>query len=132
MRKWLNWQFVVPRVVAVVVVLLGVQYVLGIAARSLAIRSGEALTGGKVEIAHGHVSLDAKRVVLSNLTLQGTGQFSKNTLAADRCELNFAAIPALRKQVVIESGRLSGLRFNGFDAEDADHAAPANKAATAG
>ena len=131
MSKWLNWQVVVPRVVAFVVVVLGVQYVLGIAARSLAVRSGEALTSGKVEVAHARVSLDAKRVVLSGLTLQGTGQFSKNTLAADRCELNFAAIPALRKQVVIESGRLSGLRFNGFDADCADHATPAKNATTA-
>ena len=45
MNRWLHWQFVVPRVLLVVVGLLAVQYVFGLAARSIAIRSGRAAFG---------------------------------------------------------------------------------------
>ncbi len=115
MKKWLCWQFVLPRAVAVVVTMLAAQYVLGIVARSIAIQSGEALTGGQIEVDHARVSLGAKKVVLSGIRVAASAKSSKSVLEADRCELTFSADRALHKQAVIESGRVSGLRFNGFD-----------------
>ncbi len=132
MKKWLCWQFVLPRAAAVVVTILAAQYVLGIVARSIAIQSGEALTGGQIEIDHARVSLGAKKVVLSGVRIAADAQQSKNVLEADRCELTFSADRALHKQAVIESGRVSGLRFNGFDMTASDATKPANDPAPAG
>ena len=49
MKKWLHWQFVVPRVLALVVAMLAAQYVLGLVARSIAIQASEAAVGAHVE-----------------------------------------------------------------------------------
>lgn len=114
MRRWLDWQFALPRVMALVVALLAVQYVLGIVARSVAIQAGEAAMGAGFKVGHARVSLVDRRVVFDGLRVANERQPSVNVLEADRCELKFAVAPALQKQVVVESGRISGLRFNGF------------------
>ena len=113
MRRWLEWQFVMPRVLALVVVLLAVQYVLGVVARSIAIQAGEATTGTCFKVGHARVSLVDRSVVFDGLRVVDESQPSENVLEADRCELKFATGPALHKQVVVERGRISGLRLNG-------------------
>ncbi len=67
MRRWLHWQFVVPRVLVVVVALLAAQFVLGIVARSVVIRSGNAIAGTGIEVGHARVSLVDRQVVFSDL-----------------------------------------------------------------
>jgi uncharacterized protein (TIGR03545 family) len=114
MRRWLDWHFVLPRVMALVVALLAIQYVLGVVARSVAIQACEAAMGASFKLGHARVSLVDRRVVFGGLRVVNERQPSENVLEADRCELKFAANPALHKQVVVEEGRISGLRFNGF------------------
>ena len=128
MRRWLHWQFVVPRVLTLVVAVLAVQYVLGIVARSIAIQAGEAASGVRVDVGHARVSLGDRRVVFAGLRVVNERKPSQNVLEADRIELKFAAVPALHKQAVVESGRISGLRFSGF----ADQAGDAKSAAKVG
>jgi uncharacterized protein (TIGR03545 family) len=134
MRRWLHWQILVPRALFAAVALLSVQYVLGIAARSIAVRSGEAVLGVPVEAEHARVSVFSRQVVLSELRLADPQEPWKSIVQADRCELNFAAVPLLHKEVVVESGRISGFRFgsaarcdvgssNKWFKEDADSAA---------
>lgn len=112
MRQLLHWQFVVPRLLLVVVVLLAAQFVLGIAARSIAIRSGESAVGARVEVGHARVSFVDGQVVFSDLRVAKRRRPSESCLEADQCELNFAPKPLLYKQAVVESGRVSGLRFS--------------------
>jgi uncharacterized protein (TIGR03545 family) len=118
MKRWLNSQFVVPRVLTLLVGLLGVHYVLGIMARSIAIQASEAAAGVHVDVGHARVSLVDRQVVFDGLRVVNTHQPSQNVLEADRCELKFAAAAALHKQAIVESGRVSGLRFDGFTATD--------------
>ena len=114
---------------ALVVALLAVQYVLGIVARSIAIQAGEAAAGARVEVGHARVSLVDRRVVFDGLRVVNERQPSENVLEADRCELKFAAAPALHKQAIVEGGRISGLRFNGFTGAASDAKSAANGAA---
>jgi uncharacterized protein (TIGR03545 family) len=114
MTRWLNWKFVVPRVLALVVALLAVQLVLGIVARSIATSAIETAAALRVDVGHARVSLLDRRVVFNALTLVNTQPSSENILEADRCELKFGAAAALHKQAIVESGRISGLQFNGF------------------
>lgn len=126
MRRWLDWRLVVPRVLALIVALLAAQYVLGIAARSIAIRTGEAAAGMRVAVGHARVSLVDRRVVFDGLRVVNERWPSENVLEADRCELKFAAGPALHKQAVVENGQISGLRFNGSAALAGDSKGAAN------
>jgi uncharacterized protein (TIGR03545 family) len=123
MRRWLHWQFVVPRVLAVVVALLAVQYVLGIAARSIAIKAGEAAAGVQIDVGHARVALVDRQVVFDGLRVVNTRASSESVLEADRCELSFSASAALHQQAIIEGGRISGLRLNGVDKNAANGAA---------
>src|SRR4051794_7821036 len=111
MRQWLHWRFVVPRLLAVAVAMLAAQYILGVVARSVAIQAGEAAIGRRVEVGHARVSLSGRQVVLDGLRVTD-GRGLQNLFEADRCELKFATGPALHKKAVVESGRISGLRFD--------------------
>jgi uncharacterized protein (TIGR03545 family) len=114
MRKWLHWQFVVPRFLALVVMMLAAQYVLGVVARSMAIQSSEAAAGARVEVGHARVSLVDRQIVLDGLRVVNERQPSESVLEADRCEFKYSVTSALHKRAVVESGRISGVRINGF------------------
>lgn len=103
MKRWLDWQFVVPRLLAVVVGLMAVQYLFGLVVRSAAIQAIADATQAPVGIGHARVLMSERTVVFEGLHV--------GTLQADRCELKFATRPALHKQVDIESGQISGIRF---------------------
>jgi uncharacterized protein (TIGR03545 family) len=111
MSRPLRWQIWVPRLLLVGVVLLAAQYVLGLAARSIAIRSGLAVVGADVAIKSSRVSLLNRQVVLNDLHIANRRKPSENVLEADRCELEIAPQPLLQKQTVVNRGRLSGLRI---------------------
>jgi hypothetical protein len=55
MKRWLHWQFVVPRLLAVVVGLMAVQYVLGLVVRSAAIHAIADSTQAPVHVGHARV-----------------------------------------------------------------------------
>jgi uncharacterized protein (TIGR03545 family) len=115
MRRWLHWQFVVPRVLLVVVILLAAQYVLGLVVRSMAIRAVGRAVGAHVAIGHARVSLADRQIVLSDVQFTNRHHHADGMLQADRCELNFDLGPLAHKRLVVESGRISGLRFNTSD-----------------
>jgi uncharacterized protein (TIGR03545 family) len=132
MRRWLNWQFVVPRLLALAVAILTAQYVLGVVARSVAIHAVKAAVGARVAVGHARVSVVDRQVMLDDLRIVNGRRPTECVLEADRCELKFAAGPALHKRAVIESGRVTGLRFNGFtgaagDSKSALNATTANE-----
>jgi uncharacterized protein (TIGR03545 family) len=110
--RTLRWQIWLPRLLLVVVLLLAAQYGLGLATRSIAIRCGAAATGGTVEVAHARVSFVDRRVVLRDVRVANPAEHLKNLIEADRCEFDIAAAPLSHKQLVVETGLISGLRFN--------------------
>jgi uncharacterized protein (TIGR03545 family) len=123
MRRWLHWQFVVPRVLALIVAVLALQFVLGIVARSIAINAGEAAAGVRVEVGHARISLVDRQVVFDGLRVVNTRASSESVLEADRCELNLSASAALHHQAIVEGGRISGLRLNNMEKNAANGAA---------
>src|SRR5262245_37328233 len=111
MRRRVRWQVVVPRVLLALVLVLTFQYVLGIVARNIFMRSGESIIGVPVEAARARVSMLTRQIVLSDVRLADPQQQCKNIFQANRCELSFAATPLLHGEAVVEHGRLSGVRF---------------------
>jgi uncharacterized protein (TIGR03545 family) len=128
MKKWLHWQFVLPRALALVVAVLAAQYVLGTVARSIAIQAAEAAVGAHTSVGHARVSLLSRSVVFDGLRIVSGQKSSTNVLEADQCELTFSANSALHRQAVVESGHISGLRFNGFTDAAGGSKIVANKA----
>jgi uncharacterized protein (TIGR03545 family) len=111
MNRLLHWQYSVPRVLGVIVLLMAVQYIFGLAARSVAVHSAEATFGTRLDLEHARVSLVDQQVVFSGLHLANPCRPNENIFEAESCELKLATEPLLHKRVVIESGRISGLRF---------------------
>jgi uncharacterized protein (TIGR03545 family) len=110
-RRWLHWQFVLPRVLLVVVALLATQYVLGIVVRSMAVRSAERALGARVEIGHARVSLADRQLVFNDVRITNGHHHFGGILQADRCVLNIDVAPLAHKRLVVESGQVGGLRF---------------------
>ncbi len=115
MRRWLEWQFVVPRVLLLFVTVLAAQYVLGLVVRSMTIRAVGRAVGARVAIGHARVSLANRQIVLNDVQITNRHRHADGVLQADRCELNFDMGPLAHKRLVVESGRISGLRFTKSD-----------------
>ena len=58
-----------------------------------------------------------RQIVLNDLRVVNPRSPGDDLLEADRCELEFAAQPLLRKQGVVDHGRVSGLRFSAFSGD---------------
>lgn len=130
MMQLLRWQWVLPRLTLVVVVLMGASYVLGIAARSAAIRKGEQIFGSAVSVSHARVPLVNGRVQLSGLTVSNPNGTGGSWLAADFCELDVALKPLMNGQLMFDRGRVHGLRFDGGSQASNEPAATATGAAS--
>ena len=112
MSRSLRWQILVPRLLLVGVMLLAAQYSLGLAVRSYAIRSGETALGVPVDVGTSRVSILDHQVVLNNLRIANPRHPGESLLEADRCELDLATKPLLKKQAVVTRGRVTGVRFS--------------------
>jgi hypothetical protein len=133
MMRWsLGWRQVLPRLLLVIVTLWGTQYVLGLAARRIAIRTANATLSANVEVASASVSLLDRQIRFDKLRVANPRCLSEMLFEADCCELDLAVTPLLRKRAVVDSGRVTGIRFapplsNGMKSDwlggDADGAA---------
>jgi uncharacterized protein (TIGR03545 family) len=106
---WFRWQYVLPRVLLVLVALLSLQYVLGLAARSQAVRVGADL-GARVDVAHGRVSATGRHVALSDLRVASSVRPAETLFEVDRVDLELAYLPLLRMETIIDRGWVTGLR----------------------
>jgi uncharacterized protein (TIGR03545 family) len=109
--RWQTWTI---RLLVAGIVALAAQLGLDIAVRSLAVRSGKTVFGTGVEVRHSHLSLLNRQVILDGLQVAAPGDLSSHALEADHCELELATRPLLYKQVVVNRGRVSGIRFTAF------------------
>jgi uncharacterized protein (TIGR03545 family) len=126
MRWWLRWHWLLPRAAFFVVALLGVSYLLGVAARSAAMRWGEQIFGSPVNVGHAKVPVGCGHVELSGVTIGDRSQPGAVRLTADFCELDVAWRQLLSGQLIVDRGRVCGLRFAGAS-ERRDGTEPALK-----
>jgi uncharacterized protein (TIGR03545 family) len=112
MSRALRWQFLVPRLLLLVVLLLAAQYSLGRIARRTATGWLEAVAHKQVDVAHARVSLFRRELALSDLQVRPGRKSAPPLLEVDRCELKLAVGPLLYRKTTVERGRLSGVRLN--------------------
>jgi uncharacterized protein (TIGR03545 family) len=94
----------------VIVALLAVQYLAGLAVRTLAVNYGKAATSASVNVAHARVSPLDRSLVLSGLKIADPSRPERTLLSADVCELPINLGSLLHKQAVVDRGRISGLQ----------------------
>lgn len=111
MTRMLRWQYALPRLALLIVVLLAAQFVLGYLVRWQVVRSGERSVGAVVEVGDTRVSLLGGRVTIRDVRVANTEAPMRNLLEADRCEFQFEPKALLHKQTIVERGRIDGLRF---------------------
>lgn len=111
MRRLLRWQFVLPRLLMVVVVLLAVQYVLCLMARSRTVQTIEAALGTRAEVGTARVSFIDGQVILGNLCVANPRRPMQNLFEAERCDLVFDTSTFLRRRTLVGRGEVTGLRF---------------------
>src|SRR5262245_54806459 len=104
MSQLRHWQILLPRVMFVAVVLLAVQYVIGLMTRSKVVESGEAMFGAKFDVGHARVSVTGRHVSLRDVSVADPRRPLTNLVEADCCEFDVAAGPLLHKRTVIERG----------------------------
>ncbi len=114
MRRSPRWQTWTIRLLIAGVVALAAQLGLDVAVRSYAVRSAKAAFGAGVEVGHSHLSLVNRKIRLDGLQVPNPCDQASHLLSVDQCELELATRPLLFKQVVVNRGRLSGLRFVAF------------------
>jgi uncharacterized protein (TIGR03545 family) len=125
MNRTPRWQIWVPRLLLAAVVFLAAQFGIGLAVRSLVVRTGQRLLGARVEVGNTRVSFADGNVVMNELRLDNPCCHGDGLLEADQCVLELAPQPLLHKQAVITRGRVSGLRFSALDAESTKRTADA-------
>lgn len=111
MSKLGHWQLWLPWLMFAAVMLLSVQYVLGLVTRSKVIDSGAAMFGGRVDVGHARVSIVDRHIALHDVCVADPRRPFNNLVEGDRCEFDVAAGPLLHKRTVIERGSVTGLRF---------------------
>src|SRR4051812_43925743 len=115
MNRIARWQIWVPRLLLVAVMFMAAQLGLGLAVRSVAIRSSDQMLGSHINIGNARVSLAERQIVLHDLSLENARHPGESLLEADSCDLELAPQSLLHKQAVVTHGRVNGLRFSSFD-----------------
>lgn len=111
MSHLFRWQYVAPRLMAVIVALLAVQYGLGLSARSRISHSIATFVGAQSELAAARVSYVDGRVTLRGLSIADPRSPARHLLEADCCDLDLDLDTLIRHQTFAGHGQITGLRF---------------------
>lgn len=107
-----RWQYVVPRLAVVVIVVLTVRFCLDPAIRWAIVFSGESAIGAKVEVADVNTSLRGGELTITGLAAANPGKPMRNLVESSQIRLEIDGAQLLRKRVVIHNGRIEGLKFD--------------------
>lgn len=107
-----RWQYVVPRLAVVVVVVLTVRFCLDPAIRWAIVFSGESAIGAKVEVADVNTSLRGGELTITGLAAANPGKPMRNLVESSQIRLEIDGAQLLRKRVVVHDGRIEGLKFD--------------------
>lgn len=110
----IRWSYVLPRLVAVVAILLFVTYGLSPLAHRITVATLQSLTGARVDLEHVEVGLFPPRLIYHQLALANpSGDKSMSNIAsAEKVELQIDGRELLRRRYVIRDARITGLQFD--------------------
>lgn len=113
MSRYVRLGYVLPRLVALVLLVAGLQVAAGWMARRAIVDAGQRSLGAKVEVDESSVSLLDTRVTLRGIRAADPREPMRNLVETDVVELDIDADGLLRRTLVVERGVVRGLRFGG-------------------
>lgn len=110
----IRWSYVLPRLVAVVAILLFVTYGLSPLAHRMTVGMLQTLTGAKVDLEHVEVGLFPPRLLYHNLALANPSgdKAMSNIASAEKIDLQIDGRELLRRRYVVRDARITGLEFD--------------------
>ncbi|WP_425395525.1 TIGR03545 family protein [Aeoliella sp.] len=109
--RFLRFSYIVPRLVIVVLLLVGTEIGSGYLLQWAMVSGGEAAVGAKVDVGRVKASLLETRVAIRDVAVTNPRSPMKNLVEADRIEIDFDSAALLRKKLIAEYGVISGLDF---------------------
>ncbi|MBN1852982.1 MAG: TIGR03545 family protein [Pirellulales bacterium] len=111
MKRIVRWSYVLPRLIAVALIWMLLEYCLPQLLKWSFIQSGQTLVGAKVEMNQVQTSILGMRTVLYDIAVADPNEEFRNLFEADDIELDIEASSLLKRRFVIRSGRIRGLQF---------------------
>jgi uncharacterized protein (TIGR03545 family) len=110
--KVFRWQYVLPRAVILLTVVMSVKYGLDPFLRWAMVTTGEAAIGAKVEIAEVRTTLCGGSIVVNGIVAANPNKPLRNLFEAERLQLEIDGAQLFRNRIVIHSGVIRGLQFD--------------------
>ncbi|MGL4513229.1 MAG: TIGR03545 family protein [Lacipirellulaceae bacterium] len=111
MSRFVRWSWVLPRLVLLVALYFGIEYLAGLAIRLGIVHGGQAAVGARVEVDRSVVSLRHAHASIAGVRFANPSKPMENAVDVERIELDFESGSLLRGQVVASHGVVSGLKF---------------------
>lgn len=124
MKKWIRWSYVLPRLAVVAAILLLIVLGATPAARFILVRSGQGLTGAKVDFDGVQLSLLNGTMELDDAQFADPRDEFKNLAQFDHAHLKLDMTALTHKRLVVESGVMEGVRFGTSRSESGALATP--------
>lgn len=114
----LRWSYIVPRVLIVAAITSFIHWGLDPLLRWTAVQALQSITGARADIGSLNTKFFPPGITLEKVALADAQRPGTNLIAFDQLELSLAGQPLLRKQFVVEKGRLTGVCFRSQRADD--------------
>ncbi len=108
----MRWSYIIPRLIIVALVWAFVTWGKDPLLHYSMVRSLQAVTGAKADIAQVQTQLFPPRMTVDRVALASASAPGTNIIQFDQLEFRLAGDPLLRRQFVVEEGRLTGVRFH--------------------
>jgi uncharacterized protein (TIGR03545 family) len=112
MKKVFRWQYVVPRAVVALAIILAVRYGLDPLLKYAIVAGGEAALGAKVDVAELSTSLLDGQIVVEGLAAANPQKPMRNLAEAEHMHLNIDFAALAHRRLVVKSGLVRGLKFD--------------------
>lgn len=111
MSRYIRFSYVVPRLVALLVLFALSEFGAGYFLGRVIIGGGQQVVGARVDVGRTKVSLLSAQATVEGLQIANPSKPMENLLEADRLDLDFDANSLLRGKTIVERGVLRGARF---------------------
>ena len=108
----IRWKYLVPRLVVVILLLLIVYLCTDSFLKRTVISVGQRLTGSQVDVGALQSSLLSMKVKLYNVAVANPEDANRNLWEFDEAELKLNPKATFQRKLVVENGRIEGVRFD--------------------
>ncbi|MCA9059189.1 MAG: TIGR03545 family protein, partial [Planctomycetaceae bacterium] len=108
----MRWTYLIPRLIIVLSVWAGLRFGLDPLLRYSLVQSAQTVTGAKADVGEVTSKLFPPRIQVAQVALASADRAGMNIVQFDSMEFRLSGDPLLRRQFVVEEGRVTGVRFD--------------------